>query len=59
MNMASLKAPANAKWFDPTNGAYTTISGQPFPNKGSQTFTPPEKNHDGDSDWVLLLDASK
>ena len=27
VNMASLKAPAIAKWFDPSNGVYTTISG--------------------------------
>jgi hypothetical protein len=59
VNMASLKANATAKWFDPTNGAYTSIPGQPFPNQGTKAFTPPEKNHDGDSDWVLLLDASK
>jgi hypothetical protein len=59
VNMASLKANATAKWFDPTNGAYTSIPGQPFPNSGTPKFTPPEKNHDGDSDWVLLLDASK
>ena len=59
VNMSSLKAPANAKWFDPANGTYTSISGQPFPNKGTQQFTPPGINHDGDSDWVLLLDASK
>ncbi len=58
VNMASLKAPAKAKWFDPTNGAYTTISGQPFANTGTRQFTPPGKNHDGDTDWVLLLDAS-
>jgi hypothetical protein len=59
VNLASLKAPASAKWFDPTNGAYTSIAGQPFPNSGSKQFTPPDKNHDGDSDWMLLLDASK
>ena len=27
VNMASLKGPADAKWFDPTNGTYTTILG--------------------------------
>lgn len=27
VNMASVKAPADAKWFDPANGAYTEISG--------------------------------
>jgi hypothetical protein len=26
-NMASLKANATAKWFDPSNGAYTSIAG--------------------------------
>jgi hypothetical protein len=58
VNMASLKASANAKWFDPTNGAYSTIPGGPFQNSGTRPFTPPGNNHDGDGDWVLLLDAS-
>jgi Protein of unknown function (DUF4038)/Putative collagen-binding domain of a collagenase len=59
VNMASLKAPANAKWFDPTNGAYTTVPGGPFANAGTRQFTPPGNSHDdGASDWVLLLDAS-
>jgi hypothetical protein len=58
VNMADLKAPAKAEWFDPTNGAYTVISGGPFANSGVRQFTPPGKNHDGDSDWVLLLNAS-
>ncbi len=57
VNMASLKAPANAKWFDPANGAYTSISGGPFANKGTRQFAPPGNNHAGDSDWVLLLVA--
>jgi hypothetical protein len=59
VNMASLRAPTNAKWFDPANGAYTTISGGPFANKGTRKFTPPGKNHDGDGDWVLLLTAKE
>lgn len=59
VNMASLKSPANAKWFDPTNAAYTNIAGQPPANTGTHQFTPPGKNHDGNGDWVLLLDASK
>jgi hypothetical protein len=59
VNMASLKAPAKAKWFDPTNGIYQTIPGEPFVNTGSRDFTPPRENGDGDGDWVLLLDASR
>jgi Protein of unknown function (DUF4038)/Putative collagen-binding domain of a collagenase len=59
LDMTSLKGPATAKWFDPTNGAYTIIPGGPFANTGTRQFTPPGNNHDGDSDWVLLVDASR
>ena len=59
VNMASLKAPASAQWFDPTHGAYTTIPEGPFGNAGTRQFTPPGKNHDGEDDWVLLLKASR
>jgi Protein of unknown function (DUF4038)/Putative collagen-binding domain of a collagenase len=58
VNMAALKAPANAKWFDPTSGSYTSVSAEPFANGGTRQFTPPPHNRDGDTDWVLLLDAS-
>ncbi|MGD0498657.1 MAG: DUF4038 domain-containing protein [Bryobacteraceae bacterium] len=58
VNMSRLKARANARWFDPANGASTRISGGPFANMGTRQFAPPGNNHDGDSDWVLLLDAS-
>jgi hypothetical protein len=57
VNMGSLKARATARWFDPTNGTYTTIPGGPFANSGTRQFTPPGKNGEGDSDWVLLLRA--
>jgi hypothetical protein len=58
VNMAALKAGANAKWFDPSNGTYITISDAPLTNSGTRQFTPPGNNHDGDGDWVLLLEAS-
>jgi len=58
VNMASLRSPAKAQWFDPTSGVYTRIPGSPLANGESRQFTPPAKNHDGDSDWVLVLDAS-
>ena len=59
VNMASLKAPANARWFDPVNGAYIAIPGGPFANSGQRRFTPPGKVNEsnGDGDWVLLLVA--
>jgi hypothetical protein len=55
--MAALKGAARARWFDPTNGAYQDVAGSPINNSGSHDFSPPGKNHDGDGDWVLLLDA--
>ena len=57
LTMATLKGPARAQWFDPANGAYQDVPGGPFPKGGSRQFTPPGKNHDGDGDWVLLLQA--
>src|SRR5580692_1294432 len=45
VNMTNLKASAAGKWFDPSNGAYTSIAGSPFANKGTQQFTPPGNNH--------------
>jgi hypothetical protein len=59
VNMASLNARASAKWLDPANGDYSAIPGGPFENSGTRQFTPPGINHDGNSDWVLLLEASK
>jgi hypothetical protein len=58
VNLATLKAPATAQWFDPTDGTYAPIPSGPLANKGTRKFTPAGKNHEGDSDWVLLLDGS-
>ena len=53
--MGTFAGPVTAKWFDPTNNSFTTISGSPFPNSGSHGFTTPLKNSVGDSDFVLVL----
>jgi hypothetical protein len=58
VNMTKLSRPVTARWYDPSNGAYTTISGSPFPNTGSRQFTPPNSNATGTGDWVLVLQAS-
>ena len=59
VDMGKLAGAARAQWFDPTNGKYSDVSGSPFTNSGTQSFTPPAKNSGGDSDWVLVLSASK
>ena len=58
VNMAALRTPARAEWFDPTDGAYTVVPGGPFANRVTRQFSPPGTNHDGNSDWVLILRAS-
>jgi hypothetical protein len=55
--MTSLAGAAKARWFDPSNGTYQDASTSPVANSGSHDFTPPGKNHAGDGDWVLLLQA--
>ena len=48
-----------AYWFDPTDGRYLSVEGSPVNNTGIREFTPPGKNQDGESDWVLLLTTTK
>jgi hypothetical protein len=57
VDLAKLRGPVTARWYDPSRGVYTTIEGSPFPNSGTRTLTPPGKNGDGDGDWVLVLEA--
>jgi Putative collagen-binding domain of a collagenase len=57
VNMAQFKSAVTARWYDPTNGTYTTITGSPFANNGAMIFTPPGANSTGDPDWILVLRA--
>ena len=56
-NMTRLAGPTTARWYDPTSGNFTTISGSPFVNTGTKAFTPSGNNSIGNSDWVLTLEA--
>ena len=58
VDMSKLSGPTAARWYDPSIGEYIRVGGSPFSNTGSRQFTPPGKNHDGDGDWVLVLEAS-
>jgi hypothetical protein len=46
-----------ARWYNPTSGAYSAVSGSPFPNTGSQSLSTPGNNGTGTSDWALVLEA--
>jgi len=58
VDMSKLAGRVRARWYDPTNGRYRTVSGSPFDNAGTHRFSPPGKNADGDADWVLVLTAA-
>ena len=48
----------HAQWYDPTSGEYVPVLGSPFARSGRRRLTVPGKNHDGDTDWVLVLTAA-
>jgi chitodextrinase len=58
VDMSNLSGAATAQWYDPSNGTFRAIAGSPFPNTGTQQFTPPGNNNAGAGDWVLVLEAS-
>jgi hypothetical protein len=57
VDMAQLRGPATARWYDPSSGRYSVIDGSPLANSDKHTFIPPRHNADGDDDWVLVLEA--
>jgi hypothetical protein len=57
VDMTQLRAPANARWYDPSCGNYIAVEGSPLGNTGKHKFTPPGKNGDGDGDWILVLET--
>jgi Putative collagen-binding domain of a collagenase len=44
-----------ARWFDPSNGDDTPVSGSPFTNTGHSTFNP--STSDASTDFILLRQA--
>ena len=58
VNLAEFSGLVRARWYDPSNGTYLRITGSPFRNSGSHNFTTPGNNHDGNPDWLLVLDPA-
>jgi chitodextrinase len=56
VDMSQMATSVIARWFDPSDGTFLTLG--TFGNTGSQAFTPLGANHDGDGDWVLVLEAT-
>jgi hypothetical protein len=47
-----------ARWYDPTNGNYSSATGFLTPAVGRRSFRPPGLNYSRDLDWVLVLDSA-
>lgn len=58
VDMTKLSGSASGKWFNPTSGVCTTISGSPFANDGARKFTASWDNGTGTNDWVLVLETA-
>jgi hypothetical protein len=58
VDMSKLAETTVARWYDPTTGEFITVSGSPLSNAGIREFKPAGNNHDGDEDWVLILEAN-
>ena len=59
VNLTVLKKAAFAYWFDPTDGSFLPVGESRVTNKGNRTFVPPGKNHQGQTDWVLIFATEK
>jgi len=57
VDLAKFSGPVSARWFDPTNAAFSAVEDSPFPAQGRRDFSPPDKNAAGEGDWVLLLES--
>ena len=60
VKLSQMAGAVTARWFDPTNGSFTAISGSPFTGgtgAPSHSFTMPGTNSAGDSDWLLVLET--
>jgi hypothetical protein len=57
--MERLSGPANARWYNPTDGTYRSIAESPLANSGSRDFTTPGDNGTSTNDWVLVLETLK
>jgi len=55
IDLARFSRPVTARWYNPTDGRFTVISNQPFPNHGARALQTPGDNGTGAYDWLLVL----
>ncbi len=67
LNLSKMAGPVTVRWYDPTTGNYTNISGSPFSNAALHQFTTPSIVHneintddsaETSGDWVLVVEVA-
>ncbi len=59
VNLARLAGPRAAlRWYDPSNGTYSSIDPAPVANTGIRSLNAPGTNAAGFRDWVLLAEST-
>jgi len=61
IDLRSMAGPSRARWWNPTTGGYTNITGGAYTlakTIAAQPFTTPGNNGSGTNDWMLVLDTN-
>jgi hypothetical protein len=60
VDLSVLRGPrVTVEWFDPTNGARSSVTGSPFPADAVHGLSPPGPNAARDPDWVILMRSTE
>jgi len=60
VDLRSMKGASRGRWWNPTSGAYTAITGDAYTlpsTSAAQSFMTPGNNGTGFNDWMLVVDA--
>ena len=57
-DLGQFAGPVTARWYNPTDGRWTTINDAPIANRGAHVFRTPGDNGTKTNDWLLILEAS-
>ncbi len=58
VSLDAFSGPVDGSWFDPSAGTTRPVEGSPFSPGSPLEVRSPGQNAEGDSDWVLLLEAA-
>ncbi len=56
-DLGQFAGPVSARWYNPTDGRWTTVNDAPIANRGAHVFRTPGDNGTKTNDWLLVLDA--